>query len=351
MTVRVGVIGTGVMGAEHARVLQGNVSGATVTAVADTVYDRAKAVAAETGARSFQSAEELIASPFVDAVLIASHDTVHAEQVKACLAVGKPVLCEKPLAPAAGECQDLVSLEASSVRGNPLISVGLMRRFHPAYQDLKAQLREGVIGPPLMMLSSHRNVRSYPGGDSASTITNSGIHEIDITAWLLDSPIKTVSWHAPRSTSVDGSRQDPQVFHLRTADGVLTIVDVFLNARYGYDVRCEVVGETGSLELARPQQTTMNQGLGRSRNYSEDWRPVFADAYRLQSQAWVDSLASGSPSPLASATDALNATRVAEALIQSMNAGGATIAVNPEVTTQAQSSPGSPLERTLSHVH
>jgi myo-inositol 2-dehydrogenase/D-chiro-inositol 1-dehydrogenase len=351
MTVRIGVIGTGVMGAEHARVLQGNVSGATVTAVADTVYDRAKAVAAETGARSFQSAEELITSPFVDAVLIASHDTVHAEQVKACLTSGKPVLCEKPLAPAVGECQDLVSLEASSVRGNPLISVGFMRRFHPAYQGLKAQLREGVIGQPLMMLSSHRNVRSYPGGDSASTITNSGIHEIDITAWLLDSPIETVSWHAPRSTSVDGSRQDPQVFHLRTADGVLTIVDVFLNARYGYDVRCEVVGETGSLELARSQQTMVNQGLGRSRSYAEDWRPVFADAYRLQSQAWVDSLASGTPSPLASATDALNATRVAEALIQSMNAGGATVAVNPEVTTQARPSPGSPLERTLTHVH
>ncbi|WP_082579256.1 Gfo/Idh/MocA family oxidoreductase [Arthrobacter sp. Soil736] len=351
MTVRIGVIGTGVMGAEHARVLQGNVSGATVTAVADTVYDRAKAVAAETGARSFQSAEELITSPFVDAVLIASHDTAHAEQVKACLTSGKPVLCEKPLAPAVGECQDLVSLEASSVRGNPLISVGFMRRFHPAYQGLKAQLREGVIGQPLMMLSSHRNVRSYPGGDSASTITNSGIHEIDITAWLLDSPIETVSWHAPRSTSVDGSRQDPQVFHLRTANGVLTIVDVFLNARYGYDVRCEVVGETGSLELARPQQTMVNQGLGRSRSYADDWRPVFADAYRLQSQAWVDSLASGTPSPLASATDALNATRVAEALIQSMNAGGATVAVNPEVTIQAQSSPGSPLERTLSHVH
>lgn len=351
MTVRIGVIGTGVMGAEHARVLQGSVSGATVTAVADTAYVRAKAVAAETGARSFQSAEELIASPFVDAVLIASHDTTHAAQVKACLGEGKPVLCEKPLAPTVAECQDLVSLEASSVMGNPLISVGFMRRFHPAYRDLKTQLREGIVGQPLMMLSSHRNVRSYPGGDSASTITNSGIHEIDITAWLLDSPIDSVSWHAPKNTSLDGSRQDPQVFHLRTADGVLTIVDVFVNARYGYDVRCEVVGETGSLELARPQQTMVNQGLGRSRSFAEDWRPVFADAYRLQSQAWVDSLASGTPSPLASARDALNATRVAEALVQSMNTGGAIVAVNPEVTIHAQSSPGSPLERTLSHVH
>jgi myo-inositol 2-dehydrogenase/D-chiro-inositol 1-dehydrogenase len=225
-----------------------------------------------------------------------------------------------------------------------------MRRFHPAYRDLKAQLRAGVVGTPLMMLSSHRNVRSYPGGNSASTITNSGIHEIDITAWLLDSAIDTVSWHAPRSTGEDRSRQDPQVFHLRTADGVLTIVDVFLNARYGYDVRCEVIGEGGSLELARPQQTTIHRDLGQSRSYAEDWRPVFVDAYRLQSQAWVDALTSGTPSPLASATDALNAARVAEALIKSMVTGGATVGVNHEVTTQAQDSQGSPLERTPTHV-
>jgi myo-inositol 2-dehydrogenase/D-chiro-inositol 1-dehydrogenase len=350
MTVRIGIIGAGVMGTDHARTLQRSVSGANVTAVADPVQDRAGAVAAETGARCFSSAEELIASPFVDAVLIASHDTVHAEQVRACLAEGKPVLCEKPLAPTVGECEDLVSLESSWIRDTPLISVGFMRRFHPAYRDLKAQLRDGVIGQPLMMLSSHRNVRSYPGGDSASTITNSGIHEIDITSWLLDSPIETVSWHGPKSTSEAGSRQDPQVFHLRTADGVLTIVDVFVNARYGYDVRCEIVGEAGSLELVRPQQTTLNQGLRQSRSYSDDWRPVFADAYRLQSQAWVDSLASGTPSPLASAMDALSATRVAQALIGSMEACGTTVAVIPEIPNHAQSSPGSPLERTLTHV-
>ncbi|MFJ4027523.1 Gfo/Idh/MocA family protein [Paenarthrobacter sp. NPDC089989] len=335
MTVRVGVIGTGVMGAEHARILQGSISGATVTAVADTIYGRAQAVAADTGARSFNSAEELIASPFVDAVLIASHDSVHAAQVKACLAEGKPVLCEKPLAPTTEECQELVALE-SVLAGNPLISVGFMRRFDPAYRDLKATLRAGGIGQALMVRSSHRNVHSYPGGDSAATITNSGIHEIDITAWLLDSPIDGVSWHAPKSTREDTTRQDPQVFHLHTRDGVLSIVDVFVNARYGYDVRCEVVGETGSLELAGPRPTIHNRAMGQTRAYAADWRPVFADAYRIQSQAWVDSIAAGTPSPLATAHDALHATRVAQALIDSMNAGGTTTNVDHGIPAPAQ---------------
>lgn len=350
MTVRIGIVGAGVMGSDHARTLQRGVSGATVTAVADPVQDRARAVADETGAHCFNSAEELIASPFVDAVVIASHDSAHAEQVIACLEHRKPVLCEKPLAPTIRECQDLVDRQNVITGGIPLISVGFMRRFHPAYRELKARLEEGTIGQPLMVLSSHRNVTSAPNGDSASTITNSGIHEIDITAWLLNSAIESVSWHAPRTTALDSSRQDPQVLHLRTADGVLTSIDVFLNARYGYDVRCEVVGELGTVELARPHLTMISWGLTESRSYAADWRPVFADAYRLQAQAWIDALISGTRPPLATAEDALAATRVAQALVASMNCGGATIAIKHLQPTVEGSSAAGKLERTPTHV-
>lgn len=350
MTVRVGIIGAGIMGADHARTLHERVSGATVTAIADPITERAQAVAAATGARFFASADELIASPFVDAVLIASHDSAHAEQVIACLDHRKPVLCEKPLAPSAAECQDLVERQQALGRSVPLISVGFMRRFHPAYQDLKARVEDGAIGQPLMVLSSHRNVRSYPDATSASTITNSAIHEIDITAWLLDSAIESVSWHAPKSTAQDPTKQDPQILHLRTADGALTVVDVFLNARYGYDVRCEVIGELGTAELSRPRPTLINSDMTASTQYASDWRPVFADAYRQQSQAWVDSLISGTRrSALATAEDALRAIRVAEALVASMNSGGSTVSINQNhaaVTTSAAEHK----ERTVTHV-
>lgn len=350
MTVRIGIIGAGVMGSDHARILHGSIAGATVTAVADPAQDRARAVARETGARTFSSAEELISSPFVDAVLIASHDSVHADQVISCLEHRKPVLCEKPLAPTVSECQDLVDRQNALAGGIPLISVGFMRRFHPAYRELKDRLDEGAVGQPLMVLSSHRNVAAYPDGNSASTITNSGIHEIDVTAWLLNSPIESVSWHAPRSTALDGSRQDPQILHLRTADGVLTSVDVFLNAQYGYDVRCEVVGERGSIELARPHLTTTNRAQTGSRSYAADWRPVFADAYRLQSQAWINALISGTRPALATAEDALTAARVAQALVHSMNSGGATITINHHQPSAVESPVGGEHERTLTHV-
>jgi myo-inositol 2-dehydrogenase / D-chiro-inositol 1-dehydrogenase len=201
-----------------------------------------------------------------------------------------------------------------------------------------------------MILSSHRNVKSYPDGNSASTITNSGIHEIDITAWLLDSPIESVSWHAPKSTALDTSRQDPQLLHLHTADGVLTTVDVFLNAQYGYEVRCEVLGEQGSIELSAPRLTTANRALAATRTYAADWRPVFADAYRLQSQAWIDALTSRTRSPLATAEAALSATRVAEALVQSMNSGGGIVTVD-YTKPSGPASPDATSGRNLSHVH
>jgi myo-inositol 2-dehydrogenase/D-chiro-inositol 1-dehydrogenase len=124
--------------------------------------------------------------------------------------------------------------------------------------------------------------------------------------------------------------QDPQLILLRTADGVLSTVETFLNARYGYDVRCEVVGETGTASLAEPVRLVTDGGLARSSAYAADWRPRFAEAYRLELQAWVDSLAGGDRGPLGTARDGLVASAVADAVITSMHRDGATVSV-PEV--------------------
>ena len=67
----------------------------------------------------------------------------------------------------------------------------------------------------------------------------------------------------------------------------------------------------------------------RATGYPADWRPRFADAYRLELQAWVDAVAAGRPPPLASAGDGLVASAVADAVITSMHDGGRTVAVDP----------------------
>jgi myo-inositol 2-dehydrogenase/D-chiro-inositol 1-dehydrogenase len=204
-----------------------------------------------------------------------------------------------------------------------------MRRFDPGYLELKAALEAGVCGTPLLVHCVSRGVSSGPGATSESSVTGSAIHELDVVPWLLGAPIVEVGWHAPRSTGAAPGMQDPQLILLRTADGALTTVEVFLNARYGYDIRCEVVGDRGAVALTNPARVVADADSRRATGYPADWRPRFADAYRIQLQAWVDAVAAGRPAPLASARDGLTASAVADAVIASMRDGGRTVAVAP----------------------
>ena len=147
-----------------------------------------------------------------------------------------------------------------------------------------------------VVLVSHcisRTVEAYPGGDSASTVTNAAIHELDIIPWLLGSPITSVSWHCGKSSRRSGIRQDPQIMLLRTASDVLVTVEVFLNAQYGYDTRCEVVGELGTAALALPARVIRDGQRARTTEYPENWIPRYADAYQPELQQWVDSIQQG----------------------------------------------------------
>src|SRR5262249_52490539 len=98
LAINVGVIGTGNIGTEHARRLAAEVAGARVGAVFDVDSDRARRVAEAAGAAARPEASDVIDDPAVDAIVIASPSPLHAEQTIACIAAGKPVLCEKPLA-------------------------------------------------------------------------------------------------------------------------------------------------------------------------------------------------------------------------------------------------------------
>jgi myo-inositol 2-dehydrogenase / D-chiro-inositol 1-dehydrogenase len=311
VSLRVGVIGTGIMGAHHAATLHRFVSGATLAAVADVDAARAAAVAEPIGATVADDAEALIADAGVDSVVIASHDSTHAALVAACLRAGKRVLCEKPLAPTVAECAPLVEADTDG-----LVSVGFMRRFDPSYLELKAELEAGTFGAPLLLHCVSRGVSAAPGTTSEYSITGAAIHEFDCVPWLLGAPVTEVGWQAPRSSPSVSGLQDPQLILLRTADGVLTTLEVFLNAGYGYDIRCEVVCEEGALRLAPVGRLFADHAGTTAVAHPADWRPRFADAYRLELQAWVDGV------PLPTARDGLLATAIAEAVIESMHSGG-----------------------------
>ena len=315
------------MGADHARKLARVVSGAELAAVTDFDARVAGAVAGEFGARVHADGVELIDDPAVDAVVIATRDDTHADLVLAALRAGKPVMCEKPLAPTADRCREVVAAQAALKIPVDLVTVGFMRRFDPPYIALREQVRGGELGAPLIAHCVSRTVHTYPGGDSASSITQSAIHELDIVPWLLDSPIVEVSWQHGRSSVNSAGRQDPQFYLMRTASDVLVTVGLFLNARYGYDTRCEVVMEAGTSALTLPTHIVTDVERRRAVAYPEDWIPRYSDAYRIELQEWIDSIAKGRPSTLATAHDGLRASLVADALVESMRTNGSWVKV------------------------
>lgn len=331
MTIRVGVIGAGIMGADHVRNLAGAVSGAAVSLVADLDAGRAAAAAGPAGARSTTDPKALIKDRDVDAVVIASHDSTHADLLLACLDARKPVLCEKPLAPTVEEGRAVVQAEEAVAEelGRSLVSLGFMRRFDPAHTELKRRLEAGEFGDVLTAHCVSRNVRSAPDATNVSAITNSAIHELDSMPWLLGTSVAEVAWVSGRKTSAlaPAGLQDPAFMLLRMADGTLVTLELFLNAEYGYSTRLEVVGERGTASFTESPLLEVNLDRRRATEYPADWRPRFADAYRIELKAWIDSLATGAPSPLATARDGLRASEIGAALVASIDGGGAFVPV------------------------
>jgi myo-inositol 2-dehydrogenase / D-chiro-inositol 1-dehydrogenase len=320
MTIRVGLIGAGIMGADHARIIATQIPGAKLQAVCDADAARAKSIADETGAADAVSDPlAVIASSAVDAVMIASPDATHGELTRACIAAGKPVLCEKPLAPTSTECLGVIDAETKS--GKRLVQVGFMRRFDPAYVDMKAALARGAIGRPLMLHCFHRNVSAPSWFTPQMAITNSAPHEFDIARWLLDADYASISVFQPRG--VDTAKPGAPVFMVVSTDaGQLVNIEVNINAAYGYDVRGELVGEQGTISLRAPIHGEINAKLAQSIAYPQDWRPRFAEAYRLQNQAWIKSIQTGKPVG-ASAWDGYAATLIAEKGVEALSSGGA----------------------------
>jgi myo-inositol 2-dehydrogenase/D-chiro-inositol 1-dehydrogenase len=328
VTIRVGLIGAGIMGGDHARILATETAGATLQYVCDADAARAREVATRTGARHVATDPlAVIAAPDVDAVLIASPDATHGALTIAAIGAGKPVLCEKPLAPTTAECLQVVDAEVKG--GKRLVQVGFMRRFDPSYVDMKRVLASGAIGPALMFHCIHRNVSSPDWFTSDMAITNSLPHEFDIARWMLDTEYRSISVFQPKNSNPK-KLVAPVFVMIETMAGQLVDIEMNNNATYGYDVRGELVGDKGTVTLRSPARSETNLALARTERYPEDWRPWFADAYRLQNQAWIAAIGSGHPVG-ASAWDGYAATATAEAGVRARASGGhATVELVPK---------------------
>ncbi|MBD8062194.1 Gfo/Idh/MocA family oxidoreductase [Oceanitalea stevensii] len=311
--LRVGVVGLGAMGAEHVLALSEHVPGAQVVAVHDVDAHRAGEVAASVGARVAGSAEGLVADADVDAVVVASPDRTHAPLTLACLATGKPVLCEKPLGVSVAETAQVVAAEEAA--GRRLVTVGFMRRFDPGYLELREAVLGGRVGEPVLVHCVHRNASPHPDATTEGVVGNSMVHELDILPWLTGLPVTGIEVRSPRSEGL----REPQLAVVELGR-VLATVEVSLSVRYGYDVRCEVVGTEGAVSLRPPARLDVARDGRAGVVVAADFRERFAEAYRAELAAWVAAAGRGGATG-ASAEDGHRATVVAAAGIESLSSG------------------------------
>ena len=319
MTVRVGVVGVGMIGQDHIRRLTRVLSGVDVVAVSDVDIGRAQAVASGLrDAAVHATGEQLVADDGVDAVVVCSWGETHEQYVLAAIAAGKPVFCEKPLATTQEACRRILAAETAA--GRRLVQVGYMRRYDPAYRALREVVQDGSLGLPLLMHCTHRNpsVPAHYRGDSM--VNDTAVHEIDMVRWMFGAEIAAVSVLRPRTSRHSGDLPDPLIVLLETGSGILVDVEVSVNIRYGYDIRGEVVGESGTATLAEPSAVQVRRGGTVIGRVPADWRERFARAYDVELQEWVDAVGGdGQLGP--SSWDGYAATAVSDAGLEALRTG------------------------------
>ncbi|ASN20456.1 Gfo/Idh/MocA family protein [Arthrobacter sp. YN] len=292
-TLRVAVIGAGRMGADHIKRLSTRIHGAEVAAVVDVDLARAQAaVEGINGAVALSSADEALNNGDVNAVLIATPGFLHEEILYKALEKDFPILCEKPLTPDADSAWKVV--QAEQALGHKRIQVGFMRRFDAEYSALGAIIAGSELGELLMLHHQHRNPSTPEGFTNEMLINDSVVHEFDAIRYFTGEEITSVQVRLGKATrNAPNGQHDPQHVLLETASGVLADVEIYVNAKFGYQVATQASFEDGIVSIGGDNGPYV-QSAGK---WGGDVTPGFEDrfgaAYDVEVQAWVDAALRG----------------------------------------------------------
>jgi UDP-N-acetylglucosamine 3-dehydrogenase len=211
--LRIGVIGAGIMGSNHARVLAGLPDTVLVGIVDPLPEHRARATEL-VGCRAFAGLDELIAEG-IDAVTIAAPTHLHHEIALACIAHNIHVLVEKPIASSVEEGQEIV---AAAQRAGVTLMVGHVERFNPAV----AAVKQAISGEDILSIAITRVGPFPPRMSNVGVVIDLAVHDIDLIRWFTESDIVEVQ---PQLSSAIAEREDIALLQFRTASGVLAHIN------------------------------------------------------------------------------------------------------------------------------
>lgn len=301
--VRIGVVGAGRIGRLHAELLSREVPGATVAAVADTVWASASALAVQLGTRAV-AVEDLLSDPDVDAIAICTSTDTHVEFIQRAAAAGKAIFSEKP-----------VSLDLSAVdralsavaHANVPFMVGFNKRFDPAHAHVRDTVRSGELGPLHLLRITGRDPAPPPPeyvAVSGGLFLDMTIHDFDMARFVAGSEVIQV--FATGAVRVDArigeaGDIDTAVIVLAHADGAITTIDNSRRAVYGYDQRVEAFCAEGmafSGNAARHTAGVIKADGRIAQPLGWSFLDRYREAYRREWVAFVTALRDGTEMPV-----------------------------------------------------
>lgn len=211
--VRVGVIGVGVMGSNHARVLS-ELHGVKLVGIADPERKHREFVSRTLGCEAFESSEALIEHG-VDAITIASPTHTHQDIAIQCIGRGIHVMVEKPIASTIAEGRAII---AAARRAGVTLMVGHVERFNPAVETIKQAIQHEDI----LSIAITRVGPFPPRMSNVGVVIDLAVHDIDLIRWFTNSEIAEIQ---PQLSSAVAEREDIALLQFRTESGVLAHIN------------------------------------------------------------------------------------------------------------------------------
>jgi myo-inositol 2-dehydrogenase/D-chiro-inositol 1-dehydrogenase len=304
--LRIAVVGVGRIGLTHAEALAHRVHGAHLVAVTTGQEDRAAAACQACGSVAvYPDLDSLLVKEELDAVVLASSTSAHAGNVVQCAEAGLHIFCEKPLALSLADCDRAI---AAAERAKIKLMVGHVRRFDAGHAEAKRLIGAGAIGKPLVFRAISGDMDPPPPSFanpavSGGLILDAMYHDLYVSRWLMaDEPTRV---YAEGGVLVDPAigevgDVDNAVVSIRFAGGAMGSLFVSRTTRYGHDLRVEVVGDEGAVQIGRLSQTPVRlldrRGVHHDTPHTTPDR--LGEAFVTELQAFVDCVHGDLPSPV-----------------------------------------------------
>jgi len=211
--LRLGVVGVGVMGANHARVLA-DLAEVKLVGIADSDQKQRDFVSKTLGCAGHADVESLIAGG-VDAITIAAPTHLHRDLALTCIRHGVHILVEKPIASSVEEGRAII---AAAQRAGVTLMIGHVERFNPAVEAIKNAIRDEDI----LSIAITRVGPFPPRMSNVGVVIDLAVHDIDLIRWFTDSDIVEVQ---PQLSNAIAEREDIALLQFRTASGVLAHIN------------------------------------------------------------------------------------------------------------------------------